>query len=164
MRFLNLQLRTASPTDADAIARVVNDAYRRERFFIDDDRTSPDKVHALLEKGKFLLLVEDAALVGCVYVEHRGERGYFGLLAVDPKRQRPGLGARLIAAAEQDCRAAGCRFMDLTIVNLRKELPEFYRRRGYADGARRDWRFGTARAGDAFAGGQRSQPLARRPA
>src|SRR5712691_10683844 len=109
---MHTHLRTAEPTDADALARVVNDAYRRERFFIDDDRTSPDKVRALLQKGKFLLLEEDAALVGCVYVEHRGERGYFGLLAVDPRRQRAGLGARLIAAAEQDCRAADCRFMD----------------------------------------------------
>ncbi|MFY9562422.1 MAG: GNAT family N-acetyltransferase [Terriglobales bacterium] len=133
MRFMNLHLRTATPADADAITRVVNDAYRRERFFIDDDRTSPDKVRALLQKGKFLLLEEDAALVGCVYVEHRGERGYFGLLAVDPQRQRAGLGARLIAAAEQGCRDAGCRFMDLTVANLRTELPPYYRRLGYLE-------------------------------
>ncbi len=130
---MRLQLRTAKPADADSIARIVNDAYRRERFFIDADRTSPEKVRALLAKGKFLLLVEDAALVGCVYVEHRGERGYFGLLAVEPTRQRAGLGARLIAAAEQDCRAANCRFMDLTVANLRTELPPYYRRFGYVE-------------------------------
>ena len=87
----------------------------------------------MLAKGKFLLLEQDGTLAGCVYVEYRGERGYFGLLAVDPARQRAGLGSRLIAAAEQDCRAAGCRFMDLTVVHLRTELPPYYRRLGYVD-------------------------------
>jgi GNAT superfamily N-acetyltransferase len=92
----------------------VNAAFRSERFFIDADRTDPDKVRTLLEKGKFLMLFEEDVLAGCVYIELRGERGYFGLLAVEPQRQRSGIGARLIAAAEQQCRSAGCRFMDLT--------------------------------------------------
>jgi GNAT superfamily N-acetyltransferase len=90
-------------------------------------------VRALLEKGKFLLAEDAGVLVACVYVELRGERGYFGLLAVDPARQRTGMGSRMVDAAEDYCRAAGCRFMDLTTVNLRKELPGYYRRRGYVE-------------------------------
>jgi GNAT superfamily N-acetyltransferase len=129
----SLPIRTASRADADDIVRVVNDAYRRERFFIDQDRTNPEKIRALLQKGKFLLLVEEVTIVGCVYVEVRGHRGYFGLLAVDPKRQGAGLGARLIAAAEDGCRTAGCRFMDLTVAHLRTELPPYYRRFGYVE-------------------------------
>src|SRR5207245_537390 len=128
-----LPLRTATPSDVDEVARLINAAFRPERFYIDSDRTNPEQVQALFAKAKFLLLFDDAALVGCVYVELRGERGYFGLLAVDPGRQRAGIGARLIAAAEQECRAAGCRFMDLTLVNLRVELPPYYRRFGYVE-------------------------------
>jgi GNAT superfamily N-acetyltransferase len=133
MRFVNLQLRTAAPADVDNIVRVVNDAYRRERFFSDENRTNPETVRTLLQKGKFLLLLEESTLLACVYVEVHGERGYFGLLAVDPPRQGAGLGARLIAAAEQDCRAAGCHFMDITVANLRTELPPYYRRFGYVE-------------------------------
>jgi GNAT superfamily N-acetyltransferase len=125
--------RTAGFADVDNIVRLVNAAFRLERFFVDADRTDPDKVRALLEKGTFMLAEEDGAMVGCVYVELRGDRGYFGLLAVDPARQRAGMGSRLVAAAEEYCRAAGCRFMDLTTVNLRKELPGYYRRRGYVE-------------------------------
>jgi ribosomal protein S18 acetylase RimI-like enzyme len=125
--------RTAESTDAENIASLVNLAFRPERFFIDADRTDPDKVRALLRKGKFLLAEEAGALVGCVYVELRGERGYFGLLAVDPARQHAGLGSLLIESAENYCRAAGCVVMDLTIVNLRKELPGYYQRRGYVE-------------------------------
>jgi GNAT superfamily N-acetyltransferase len=127
------QLRTADPRDAPAIARLVNDAFRPERFFSTGDRTDPDKVVALLQKGRFFLLVEDGVMTGCVYAELRGERGYFGLLAVDPQRQRSGIGARLIAVAEEYCRDAGCRFMDLTFVNLRKHLPVYYQRFGYVE-------------------------------
>jgi N-acetylglutamate synthase-like GNAT family acetyltransferase len=126
-------IRTATRADSESIARLVNDAFRRERFFTDGDRTSPEKVAALLEKGKFFLAEEAGKLVGCVYIELRGERGYFGLLSVEPERQRDGLGSRLIELAENDCRAAGCRFMDLTMVNLRTELYGYYNKRGYME-------------------------------
>jgi ribosomal protein S18 acetylase RimI-like enzyme len=125
--------RTAQLEDAENIARLVNAAFRPERFFIDADRTNPDKVRELLQKGKFLLVGEADRLTACVYVELRDERGYFGLLAVDPALQRSGLGSRMVAAAEAYCRDAGCRFMDLTIVNLRAELPPFYNRLGYVE-------------------------------
>jgi GNAT superfamily N-acetyltransferase len=128
-----LALRIAESGDAENVAYLVNLAFRTERFFIDGDRTSPQKVLGLLQKGKFLLAEQAGALLGCVYVERHGERGYFGLLAVDPARQRAGLGSHLIDAAEQYCHAAGCRFMELTIVNLRKELPEYYLRHGYRE-------------------------------
>jgi GNAT superfamily N-acetyltransferase len=127
------EIRTAELADAPAIARLVNDAFRPERFFSTTDRTDSDKVADLMQKGKFFMLFEDETLTGSIYVELRGERGYFGLLAVDQQRQRSGIGARLIDAAEQFCRAAQCRFMDLTFVNVRQELPAYYRRFGYAE-------------------------------
>lgn len=111
----------------------MNDAFRPERFFMETDRTDPEKIGALARKGKFLMLFEDGMLAGCVYTEIRGERGYFGLLAVEPQRQRAGIGARLIAAAEQQCRSAGSRFVDLTFVNVRQELRAYYQRFGYLE-------------------------------
>ena len=127
------EIRAAELADAPPIARLVNDAFRPERFFITSDRTDLDKVAALMQTGKFFMLFEDGVLAGCIYTELRGERGYFGLLAVDPQRQRSGTGARLIDAAEQYCRSAQCRFMDLTFVNVRQELPPYYRRFGYIE-------------------------------
>jgi len=130
-------LRAARVEDAPAIAALINAAFRVERFFIDGDRTDTDEVRGLLEKGSFLLASDAAGgLAGCVYVELRGERAYFGLLSVDPARQRSGLGRRLVAAAEAHGRNAGCRHMDLQVVNLRAELPPFYRSLGYAESGR----------------------------
>ena len=120
-------------TDVEAIVRLINTAFLVERFFIDRDRTNSEMVRSLMEKGKFLLVDDGPSLAGCVYVEPRGERGYLGLLSIDPGRQRSGLGRRLVAAAEHFFRAAGCRFSDLSIVNVRTELPAFYRKLGYAE-------------------------------
>lgn len=128
-----LTTRNAQPADADRIANLVNAAFGPERFFIDGDRTNPDKVRALLKKGEFFLAEEAETLVGCVYVELRGERGYFGLLAVDPTKQRGGLGSRLVELAENYCRAAECLFMDITMVNLRTPLFTYYGRLGYQE-------------------------------
>jgi N-acetylglutamate synthase-like GNAT family acetyltransferase len=126
-------IRDAVSADIERISSLVNEAYRRERFFIDEDRTSPAKVRELLAKGKFLTLVHGTDIVGTVYVSLQGERGYFGLLAVDPAKQRSGHGSRLVTAAEDYCRGSGCRFMDMTVVNLRTELPPYYRRLGYLE-------------------------------
>ncbi len=70
-------------------------------------------------------------LAGAVYVEVRGDRGYFGLLSVDPSHQGQGLGRVLVEAAEARCRAAGCRALDIDVVNLRTELPAFYAKFGF---------------------------------
>ncbi len=127
-------LRLAEVRDAGAIARVINAAFKQaESFLIDRDRIDEASVQALLEKGKFLVAGDQGAVVGCVYVELRGERAYLGLLAVDPQRQKAGQGSQLMDAAEEFCAQAGCRFMDLRIVNVRRELPEFYHWRGYVE-------------------------------
>jgi predicted N-acetyltransferase YhbS len=124
--------RTATPDDAARITAVINAAFRiAEGFFIDGNRITQAEVEQLLPKGTFLLAEDGDKLNGCVYVELRGERSYLGLLSVDPSCQQGGLGSRLMQEAEEFCRQRGSRFMDILIVNLRKELPEFYRKRGY---------------------------------
>jgi len=67
---------------------------------IEGERIDSEKVRALFETGNFLLLYEAEQLVGCVYVEVKGKRGYLGLLGVRPERQKSGFGRRLTTAAE----------------------------------------------------------------
>jgi len=125
--------RIAEARDVEPIVRLINTAFAVERFFIERERTNPQMVRAYMEKGKFLVAENGSTLAGCVYVELRGERGYFGLLAVDPARQRTGVGHHLVETAEQYFRTAGCRFSDLRVVDVRTELPPFYRRLGYVE-------------------------------
>ncbi len=128
-----VSIRNATQSDADAITHLVNAAFLVERFFIERDRTNPATVRNLFEKGKFLLAEDALNLVGCVYVELREDRGYFGMLSIDPSRQRMGVGRQLVAAAEQYFRDAGCKFSDMMIVNVRTDLHTLYHRWGYVD-------------------------------
>ncbi|HET6899740.1 MAG TPA: GNAT family N-acetyltransferase [Vicinamibacteria bacterium] len=126
-------LRTASPADAGAITAVINAAYQVERFFVDGDRIREDEVRRYMAKGTFLIAEQDGTPIGCVYAEQRGDRGYFGLLAVDPARHGKGVGRTLIEAAEARFLRAGCQAVDIQVVDLRTELPPFYRRLGYVE-------------------------------
>jgi predicted N-acetyltransferase YhbS len=128
-----LETRFATDADAEAVSALVVAAFKVERFFIDRDRIDPAKVREMLGTGKYLIVEDNGTLIACVYVELRGQRAYFGLLGVEPSRQGQGLGRKLVEEAESYARAAGCEFVDLRIVNLRTELPPFYRRLGYVE-------------------------------
>lgn len=126
-----LYTRLAEPSDTDALVRLINAAFVVEKVVIEGDRIDSEKLRALFEAGKFLLLEDTAELVGCVYIEIRNRRGYLGLLGVRPDRQKSGLGRRLVEAAEDHLRKANCEIVDLRIVSARTELPPFYERLGY---------------------------------
>ena len=82
-----MTVRVADAHEAEELLRITNAAYQVEKFFIDTDRLDPERLGELLLKGVFL--VTDG-MAGCVYVELRGERAYFGPLSVDPARQGSG--------------------------------------------------------------------------
>lgn len=133
----HLSIREGRPHEAEALAALISRAYEVEAFFKIGDRTDAADVRDRMRRGRFLVLEGSDGLAGCVYVVINGERGYFGLLSIDPGRQKQGLGARLIAAAEDTCRKSGCREMELEVVNLRTELPPYYRRFGYQEAGTR---------------------------
>jgi len=141
-----MSIRTARPDDAAALASLINAAFVVEAFFKIGDRTSADDVAALMEAGGEFLVLEgvprrsgEAAMAGtgtftgCVYLKCSGERAYFGMLSIDPDKQRQGAGRRLVDAVESRARERGCRFMDLHLVDLREELAPYYRRLGYVE-------------------------------
>jgi len=128
------EIRVATAADAEQITAVINAAFRIvEEFFFDRNRITLAEVQESFARGVFLVACDDDVVSGCVYIEPRGERAYLGLLSVDPARQQAGLGSRLMTAGEEYCRAHGAQFMDIYIVNLRTELPAFYRQRGYVE-------------------------------
>jgi GNAT superfamily N-acetyltransferase len=129
-------VREATPADVPALVRLINIAYRVEEFFIQGERTNDVEIRSLLASDAFLVVDGPAGsseLAGAVYVSIEGDRGYFGMLAVDPAHQKSGLGRALVTAAEDFCRRRGCRWLDLSVVDLRTELPPFYNKLGYKE-------------------------------
>ncbi len=126
-----MELRFAEAADLPTITGLINQAFSVELFFKAGDRITAEEVQNLFEKGRFMVLEDDARIQGSVYIELRGDRAYLGLLSTNPQRQRSGIGSRLTTAAEEFARESGCRFMDLRVVNLREELPVIYGKFGY---------------------------------
>ena len=134
------RFRFAAPGEAPAIADLVNAAYRVEDFFKIGDRTDAAEVAAIIGRDRFLVADgPNGSLAGALYISIADRRGHFGMLSVRPENQGTGLGRELVETAEEFARRAGCEAMELEYVNLRLELPAFYRRLGYAESGTAPW-------------------------
>jgi ribosomal protein S18 acetylase RimI-like enzyme len=136
----SISIRAATRRDLPQMVSVINSAFAVETF-LEGDRTDLSQLAELMEKGMFLLAHDrSGTLIASIYVETRGDRGYFGMLAVDPACQGKGIGRAMVEAAEEYCRKRKCRDMDLTVLSLRPGLPPLYRRLGYAETGTEEFR------------------------
>jgi ribosomal protein S18 acetylase RimI-like enzyme len=109
---------------------VVNLAFQVQHDILAGERTSHEEVRRLMEHSAFLVAVEDHAMVGVVQLQASGTSGYLGMMAVDPKFRRTGIG-RALEAAENYCREQGCAEVTLTTASIRPALVEYYGRSGF---------------------------------
>jgi GNAT superfamily N-acetyltransferase len=132
-------IRGARADEAAVVADLVNLAYEVEDFFKVGPRTDAEEVTRIIADHQFIVVEDGAQLTACAYLEIEGERGHFGMLSVHPDAQGHGLAKALIAHMERVCTHAGCRYLDLEYVNLREELPAFYRRFGFEVTGEQPW-------------------------
>ena len=79
----------------------------------------------------FLVAEVDGRIVGAVMAGYEGHRGWINYLAVEPARQRGGLGRALMAEAEQRLRAVGCPKINLMVRADNAAVIAFYERLGF---------------------------------
>ena len=129
------RVRRATIEDLNAIVTITNRAFLCEQFCVTGDRTDAVDISQRFAIGKFFV-VDDPEnhhrLLGSVFCSIENSRGYLGLLSVDPDAQGQGHSRLLVAVVEQYCRAAGCNFLDITVVNVRDELFPYYAKLGFA--------------------------------
>ena len=70
-------------------------------------------------------------VLGSVMVGHDGHRGNLYYVAVDPRRQRCGIGTLLVRAAERWLRDAGIRKIHLLVLDGNLAVASFYEKLGY---------------------------------
>jgi ribosomal protein S18 acetylase RimI-like enzyme len=125
-------LRLATIDDTDLLVPFINRAFAPDNYFKRTERTSASQVADYLRKGFFLLLEDTAELLGLIYTELRqNNRGYIGMIAIDPDRQSSGIGTRLLQIGEEFCREQGSSVIEISVVNLRPDLVAWYQRKGY---------------------------------
>ncbi len=123
--------RFATAEDAPRLIAMINAAFSIEEF-LEGTRTDDVRLAATMAKGSILMAEdEDGNLLGSVYFEPRGRRGYLGMLAVDSAQQGRGLARCLVEAAEMHLRTAGCNEVEIVVLNMRPELVPIYQRFGF---------------------------------
>ena len=150
----------ATEQDLAEVVALMNAAYRgadggwtTEAGHIGGSRTDAamlrDDIARDPEAALLVWRQPDGRLVGCVWLEPVGDGGcYLGSLTVEPRRQNAGLGRRLLAAAEDWARRHGARAVEMTVVQVRGELIDWYRRRGYGPtGGTKPFPYGDQRFG-----------------
>jgi GNAT superfamily N-acetyltransferase len=138
-----LQFRSATPEDVDALLVLVESAYRgdvsrqgwtTEADLLDGQRTDRDGLlETITREGSIILVAERSGeLLGCANLERQGDAAYFGMFAVRPGLQGAGIGAAILRECEQRARDWGLSQVRMTVIWPRLELIDFYLRRGYA--------------------------------
>lgn len=144
-----MHIRQATTTDIPALTLLVNGAYRgegskegwtTEADLLEGIRTSEASLTEMLNRSGACLLVaqNETELQGCVYLQVEEEALYLGMLTVVPALQGMGLGARLMAAAEEKAQELGCTKIRMTVITVRDSLIAYYQRKGYDDTGKRE--------------------------
>lgn len=162
----DLHFRLAKESDTSLITRLVNAAYRgddsrqgwtTEADLLGGQRTDIMAVRDIITTpGNVIILCQQGGeAVGTVHLRRKQTTCHFGMFTVSPCLQGQSIGKQFIAYAEQYARnKLDCTHMMMTVIDLRKELLQWYERRGYINTGRRagfpygDERFGIPRRDD----------------
>jgi ribosomal protein S18 acetylase RimI-like enzyme len=142
-----IRFQTATINDSNKLAQLVNSAYRgdhskkgwtTEADLLDGQRTDAESLSASIETpmNQFELVFEGRSekLLGSVHlIQELPETLYFGMLTVDPTLQGQGFGKILLKHAEDVARGYGFKKLRCTVIPTRKELIDFYKRRGFKE-------------------------------
>lgn len=143
-----LNFHKAELSDAQAIAALINSAYRGESSragwtteadILDGVRTTTQQIAAIIQRDDAFILVgvlndQIVATVCCERQDAYGKNiAHLGMIAVKPSLQNKGHGATMLQAAEamtlREWRVVG---FHMAVITLREELIAFYERLGYS--------------------------------
>ncbi|MEJ7588482.1 MAG: GNAT family N-acetyltransferase [Ferruginibacter sp.] len=131
--------------DIEECINLVNSAYRGESSkkgwtteadLLDGIRTDQKSLRAQLDTpGAIMLIARDGhnRMAGCVYLLQQGNQLYLGMLTVAPDIQARGIGKQLLLAAEKYSVEVNCTAVIMTVIDIRYELIEWYKRKGYRE-------------------------------
>ncbi|RPI16097.1 MAG: GNAT family N-acetyltransferase [Ignavibacteriae bacterium] len=161
-----IQFHKAKPEQAEEITTLVNSVYRGENskkgwtteaYFLDGIRITSEKIKEIIneEDGIILLAMLDEKIVGSVHLEKESTFCWLGMLSVDVNYQAHGIGRIIIDKCERYVKETfGCNEMRMKVIGRRKELIDYYIRRGYSHtGEKEDF----LAAGETF--GEPKEPL-----
>ena len=136
----------ATIEDIPQLVALLNSAYRGEGskqgwtteadLIAGEQRTDITTVKEVMNQPGSIILKytnEEGEIIGTVNLQQH-ERGlYLGMFAVSPVLQGGGIGKQLLKAADEYAKEVSVATIYMSVVSVRKELIDWYKRHGYAE-------------------------------
>lgn len=132
--------------DIPFIVDLLNSAYRGERsqkgwtteahLIAGDVRTDEaDVLNVFQQPGSIILKYTNDAgeIIGTVNLQQHERGVYLGMFAVNPNVQGGGIGKQLLKAADEHAKKVGSTTIYMSVISVRSELIDWYKRHGYAE-------------------------------
>lgn len=132
--------------DIAAINDLLNNAYRGDSskqgwtteagLIAGNVRTDETTVQQVMEQDGSVFLIytdDEQKITGCVNLQQHGDKIYLGMFSVSPQLQGGGMGKQLLKAAEEYTQHVQCVAIYMTVISVRTELINWYKRHGYMD-------------------------------
>ena len=144
--FSNPAISIATLTDIPTLEALLNSAYRGEsskqgwtseaHLIAGERRTDAANLQEVMQQpgSVFLKFTHyEGFLAGCVNLQQHGSKLYLGMFSVAPGMQGGGMGKELLAAAEEYASQLKITAIYMSVISVRTELIDWYKRHGYAD-------------------------------
>ncbi|MBI1781958.1 MAG: GNAT family N-acetyltransferase [Sphingobacteriales bacterium] len=140
-----MSISKATLADIPELNLLVNSAYRgdsskkgwtTEADLLGGIRTDDESLASLLNKENSVMLVhrnDEGKIIGCVNLQRNGDKVYLGMLTVNPELQGGGVGKILLKASDDYAKETGCPKLFMTVISIRTELIDWYKRHGYKE-------------------------------
>lgn len=139
----------ATLEDVSELNKLINSGYRgefskkgwtTEANILEGSRTNEAELKEIIStnENKLLKFTEDNQIIGCVLLVEKEQQLYLGMLTVSPMLQNSGIGKKLLQQAEVHAQALGLPKIVMTVISMRTELIDWYKRHGYIDTGNRE--------------------------
>jgi ribosomal protein S18 acetylase RimI-like enzyme len=134
----------ATLEDISALEILINSAYRGESSkkgwtteanLLKGKRITKDELSETIQNkhNTILKYTKNNQITGSVLLVNKESKLYLGMLTVSPELQNSGIGKILLKEAEVHALSLGLPKIVMTVISIRKELIEWYKRHDYED-------------------------------
>ena len=144
--FSNPKISIASLVDVADITALLNSAYRGEsskqgwttevHLIGGNQRTDEPSLQQVMKLTDSIVLKyinDEQKIIGCVNLQLHGNKIYLGMFSVAPHLQGMGIGKHLLNAAEEYANTTQCNTIYMSVIDVREELINWYKRNGYVE-------------------------------
>jgi predicted GNAT family N-acyltransferase len=139
--FPNITFEPIKEEEIDETISLINNAFDYQNKIRGKTRTNPENFRKhYFGKTDFYVMRENGKIIGCRYIEPRGDSLHLGMLALDEAHRGTGLAQAGMKAVIDYAQAAGYEKLELDYMSVAPWLKKYNEKYGFKEtGETQDW-------------------------